>query len=54
MTAQDVKIWVEKFVIDNKFKTQRIQDNWLPYSGDKRVSRKNITVSPELYLETIK
>lgn len=54
MTAQDVKIWVEKFVIDNKFKTQRIQDNWLPYSGDKRVSRKNITISPELYLETIK
>ena len=53
MTAQDVKHWVEKFVIDNKFKTQRIQDNWLPYGGDKRVSRKNITISPELYLETI-
>jgi len=53
MTAEDVKLWTEKFIIDNKFKTQRIQDTWLPYSGDKRVSRKNITISPELYLENI-
>lgn len=53
MSAEDVKIWVEKFIIDNKFKTQRIQDSWLPYSGNKRVSRKNITISPELYLETV-
>jgi len=53
MTAEDVKIWVEKFIIDNKFKTQRIQDSWLPYSGDKRVSRKNITISPDLYLESV-
>jgi len=53
MSAEDVKLWVEKFIIDHKFKTQRIQDSWLPYSGDKRVSRKNITISPELYLETV-
>jgi hypothetical protein len=53
MSAEDVKLWVEKFIIDYKFKTQRIQDSWLPYSGDKRVSRKNITISPELYLETV-
>jgi hypothetical protein len=54
MSAEDVKLWVEKFIVDNKFKTQRIQDNWLPYGGDKRLSRKNITISPELYLETVK
>ena len=54
MSAEDVKLWVEKFIVDNTFKTQRIQDNWLPYGGDKRLSRKNITISPELYLETVK
>jgi hypothetical protein len=54
MSAEDVKLWVEKFIAGNTFKTQRIQDNWLPYGGDKRLSRKNITISPELYLETVK
>ena len=53
MTAEDVKSWTEEFIRTNKFKTQRIQDNWLPYSGDKRLSRKNITISPELYLEPV-
>jgi len=53
MSAEDVKAWAEEFIISNKFKTQRVQDAWLPYSGDKRLSRKNITISPELYLEKI-
>ena len=53
MSATDVKIWVEEFVKTHNFKTQRIQDVWLPYSGNKKLSRKNITISPELYLEDI-
>ena len=53
MSATDVKIWVEEFVKTHNFKTQRIQDVWLPYSGNKKLSRKNITISPELYLENI-
>lgn len=53
MTAEDVKLWTENFIIANNFKTQRVRDAWLPYSGDKRFSRKNITISPELYLEQI-
>lgn len=53
MTAQEVKEWVEAFITTNKFKSQGIKDVWLPYSGDKRLSRKNITLSPELYLEEV-
>lgn len=53
MTANEVKAWVEEYVTKNKYDTQRIKDVWLPYSGDKRVSRKNITLSPDLYLDPI-
>ena len=53
MSAEDLKLWVEKFVRDNKFNTMRVQDIWLPFGGDPKFTRKNITISPELYLEKI-
>lgn len=53
MTAHDVKLWVENFIKINKFDTQKIKDIWLPYKGNKRLSRKNITLSQDLYLEIV-
>ena len=51
LTAEDVQDWVNKKIIELNLPVRIIKDEWLPYQGDKRVTRKYIDLSPETYLE---
>ena len=51
LTAEDVKIWVEKKIAELNLPIRVVKDEWLPYQGDRRVNRKFIGLNPNLYLE---
>jgi len=51
LTAEDVKIWVEKKITELNLPIRVVKDEWLPYQGDRRVNRKFISLNPDLYLE---
>jgi hypothetical protein len=50
-TAEDVLEWCDNKIIQMKLPIRKVKDMWLPYQGDKRVSRKFINLNPNMYLE---
>jgi len=50
-TADDVKEWVEQQIASLSLPIREVKAEWLPYQGDKRVARKNIDLSPDMFLE---
>jgi ethanolamine ammonia-lyase large subunit len=51
LSAEDVQEWVNAKIVELKLPIRVIKDEWLPYQGDKRVTRKFIDLSPDTYLE---
>ena len=51
-TAEDVKKWLDNQIATLNLPIRVIKDEWLPYQGDKRVSRKFIDLNSDLYLNT--
>jgi hypothetical protein len=52
LTADDVKKWVDDKIVELNLPIKVVKAEWLPYQGDKRVTRKNINLSPDLYLQS--
>lgn len=50
-TAEDVQYWVNHKIEELNLPIRVVKDEWLPYQGDKRVTRKYIDLSPDTYLE---
>lgn len=50
-TADDVKVWVEQQITASNLPIKELKAEWLPYHGDKRISRKNIELSPNMFLK---
>jgi hypothetical protein len=50
-TADDVKAWVEQQIAAANLPIKEVKAEWLPYRGDKRLSRKNINLSPDMFLK---
>jgi len=51
ISAEDVKKWVEDTIVKLDLPIRCVKGEWLPYRGDKRVTRKYINLNPDLYLE---
>ena len=51
LTAEDVKKWVDAKIKKLQLPIREVKDIWLPYQGDKRVSRKFINLNPNMYLK---
>lgn len=51
LSAEDVQQWVNDKITELNLPIQVVKDEWLPYQGDKRVTRKYIDLNPSLYLE---
>jgi hypothetical protein len=51
ISAEDVQKWVNDKIIELNLPIKVVKDEWLPYQGDKRVTRKYIDLNPSLYLE---
>jgi len=51
LTAEDIQEWVNKKIVELKLPVRIVKDEWLPYQGDKRVKKKYIDLSPDMYLE---
>ena len=51
LTTEDVKIWLEAKIIELNLPIKPVKEEWLPYQGDKRVTRKYIDLNPDLYVK---
>ena len=51
LTTEDVRDWVDKKITAMNLPIKQVKDEWLPYQGDTRVTRKYIDLNPALYLE---
>lgn len=51
LTAEDIKEWVDKKIASTNMPIRRVKDVWVPYQGDRRVTRKFIDLNPDMYLE---
>lgn len=51
LSAEDVQKWVNDKIVELNLPIRVVKDEWLPYQGDKRVTRKYIDISPDTYLE---
>lgn len=51
LSAEDVLEWCDNKIDQMKLPIRKVKDMWLPYQGDKRVSRKFINLNPNMYLE---
>jgi hypothetical protein len=50
ISAEDVKLWVEGRIASLELPVREVKSEWLPYQGDKRVTRKYINLNPDMYL----
>lgn len=50
-TAEDVKSWLDAQIKLHNLPIKEVKNEWLPYKGDKRVTRKYIDLNHELYLK---
>lgn len=51
LSAEDVEKWVENKIKELNLQIRKVKDVWLPYQGDRRVTKKFINLNPNMYLE---